>query len=126
MKINSLVEFEKQWQELAQKIGKKIIEHPEIVALKKSLETNGYLTEEERSVFMVLADKIKYDLIYEIYGQHDSEGYGQFKEFWQKWLAENPTLKAKALNKSQESSNHFMYGSTPDPEKFLQEFESQS
>lgn len=122
MKITSIEEFEKQWKDLAQKIGQAIITHPRVIELKNNLEKNGFLTLDEKSEFIIIADKIKYDLIYSQYGPHDSEGYEQFREIWQKWLGAKGVVSAESVSKSQENANHFMYGSTPDPEKFLREF----
>lgn len=122
MKITSLEDFEKQWQELANKIATTISNNEQIVQLKKNLETNGFLTSEEKSEFITLADKIKYDLIYDQYGAHDSEGYQVFKDFWQKWLGAKGVVSEESVSKSQENANHFMFGSTPDPEKFLREY----
>jgi hypothetical protein len=123
MHINSIAEFEVQWKALANQVGKKIVEDPQIVEIKKQLGENGFLTAEEKSTFITIADKIKYDLIYEKYGEHDTEGYNEFKKFWQEWLSVKGVASQQVTNKSQENANHFMYGSTPDPEIFLTEFD---
>lgn len=123
IKISSVVEFEKQWRQLANEIGKAIIQNPQVVELKKQLDEKGFLTPEEKSLFITIADTTKYDLIYQSYGQHDSEGYNEFKKFWQEWLSVKGVVSERETNKSQQNANHFMYGSTPDPETFLREFQ---
>ena len=123
MKITSVEEFEKQWKALAHEIGKKILEDPTVAELKKSRAENGFLSLAEKSQFILIADKIKYDLIYEKYGEHGSSGFEEFKKFWQKWLGEKGVASSEPVSKSQQSANHFMYGSTPDPEVFLRDFQ---
>jgi hypothetical protein len=121
--ITSVAEFEAQWKSLAQEIGKRIMLDSEVSALKKKLEANGFLTFAEKSIFITIADKLKYELIYEKYGPHNSDGYKEFERLWQEWLQVKDPANVKIENKSQENASHFMYGSTPDPEKFLMEFD---
>ncbi len=123
-KVFNSEEFEKEWRALAQKICADVLAHPQIQELKAQLDTNGFLNLEQKSEFITAADKIKYDLIFEQYGSLDSDTYKQFRSFWQEWLKSKGVASMKVQSNTQSNVDHFLYGSTPDPEKFLKEFNS--
>jgi hypothetical protein len=120
--IADLNQFESEWTQLAQEICTAIMKVPEITQLKNNLLERGHLTPEEKSNFINIADKVKYDLIFERYGDINSESFQNFRGFWQKWLKVKGVGSAKIETKRQETIDHFLYGSTPDPETFLREF----
>lgn len=120
--INDLQDFESQWTNLAQEIAKAIIHNLQIQELKAHLDRHDFLTDDERSQFIVIADKMKYDIIYERYGDKDSETYKKFRDFWQEWLKTKGVVSQNSPSRGDDLVEHFLYGSTPDPVRFLKEF----
>ncbi len=118
-----LDQFEKEWIDLAEQTVKRVFANDQIQKIKTELRTNGSLTWEQKSQFIVIADKIKADLIRERYGEESSETYREFLNKWQAWQRELGRKRDKAGNLYEENINHFLYGSTPDPEQFLKEFD---
>lgn len=108
---------------MAREIARGILNHPQILELKTHLKQRGFLTDEERSQFIVVADKVKYDIIYERYGGKDSETYKKFRDFWQDWLKNKGVVSQHSPTHGNNVVEHFLYGSTPDPVRFLTEFE---
>lgn len=115
-------EFEKEWVGLAEEVIRRIFKDPDIQILKTQLREKGQLSVPERSKFIIVVDKIKYDLIFKKYGPVESEGFKSFTRHWEQWLAHRGVARNKAHNLFEENINHLLFGSTPDPEKFLQEF----
>jgi len=115
-------EFEKEWVFLAEEVIRRIFQDPDIQALKTQLRRAGRLTVAQRSKFITIVDKIKYDLIFKKYGPADSEGFKSFTRHWEKWLAHRGVSRNKPHNLFEENINHLLFGSTPDPEQFLREF----
>jgi len=118
-----LKQFEQEWVDLAQEIVKRVFANPEIEKIKQDLRDKGSLTWEQKSEFITITDKIKNDLIAERYGAEDSSTYQNFLISWQEWQKERGRRRDKAANLFEENINHFLYGSTPDPEEFLKEFD---
>ena|SRR5579864_3701079 len=117
-------EFEKEWTELGVEICKAIYQNPRVVELSQNLKKNGFLTLDEKSDFINISDKTKYELIYAKYGPEVSEGYKKFSESWKDWF------QSKGVSSSQHrgqrnSVDHILFGSTPDPVEFLQHFEEE-
>jgi len=118
----NLTEFEEQWTDLGKNICQAIYVHPDVQKLKNSLVKNGFLTLEEKSKFIDICDKTKYDIIYDKYGGAESDGYKSFSEQWRMWFQAKGVESQK--NRSQRSSvDHILFGSTPDPVEFLLHFE---
>jgi len=110
--------FEKEWTQLAKEICLVIYQNPEIQKFKKNLQENGFLNLEEKSAFINISDKIKYELIYHRYGPEGSPGYKRFNDAWKEWFR----FKGVAsLGDEGQRTNigHIMFGSTPDPIEFL-------
>lgn len=122
MTSEDLNDFEKQWVGLAEEIVKRIFANEQVQQIKQDLRKNGSLTWDQKSQFIIVADKIKSDLIREHYGDEDSQTYKNFLSSWQQWQRELGRKRDKATNLFEENINHFLYGSTPDPEEFLKEF----
>ena len=121
--IKDVDEFEKSWISLAEEIVRRVMANPEIQRIKTNLRDNGFLSLDEKSTFIVITDKIKYDLILETYGPEGSQGYQDFTEYWQLWVKLRGVQRNKPHNLYEENINHFLFGSTPDPEQFLREFD---
>jgi len=117
-------EFEKEWSALGTEICKAIYKNPKVVVLKANLVNNGFLTLEEKSEFINMSDKIKYELIYAKYGAEDSQGYKDFSESWRQWFQQKGV--GSNQNRGQRNSvDHILFGSTPDPVDFLTKFEEE-
>ena len=117
-------DFEKEWTELGVEICHAIYKNPRVKELKTSLQKNGFLTLEEKSDFINISDKIKYEIIYAKYGPEGSEGYKKFSEAWKDWFQ----LKGVGSSKERGQRNsvdHILFGSTPDPAEFLTNFEDE-
>lgn len=121
MNVN-LDEFERQWVGLAEEIVKRVFADDTIQQLKTGLRSNGSLSWEQKSQFITIADKIKSDLIQERFGKDGSPTYQAFLTQWQEWQKERGRKRERAANLFEENIDHFLYGSTPDPEQFLKEY----
>lgn len=116
------VQFEREWTKLGVKICQAIYSDPQTQKLKKALEGKGYLTLEEKSRFIDISDQIKYRMIYEVYGEEGSEGYEKFIRDWNGWF-QTKGVSSSNHRGQRNSVDHILFGSTPDPEEFLLNFE---
>ena len=116
--------FEKEWTELGVEICNAIYLNSRVLELRKSLKNNGCLTLDEKSDFINISDKTKYDIIYRKYGQEGSKGYKSFSEDWKQWFQEKGVSSSKARGQ-RNSVDHILFGSTPDPVEFLTSFENE-
>jgi len=117
-------DFDKEWTELGRQICQAIYTVPRIQEIKHKLQKNGFLNLEEKSEFINISDKTKYDLIYARYGQEGSDGYKKFSEAWKAWFQAKGV--GSAQNRGQRNSvEHILFGSTPDPGQFLLHFEEE-
>ena len=117
------IEFEKEWIKVSEEICEAIHNHPEVKKIKASLKKNGFLTLEEKSAFINISDRTKYEVIYKKYGREGSEGYKKFTADWKKWFQEKGVESQKGHN-GKTNIEHIMFGSTPDPVQFLRNFEN--
>ncbi len=116
--------FEKKWLKLSRQICQAIYVKPEAQELKASLQKNGFLSLEEKSKFIDICDKVKYEVIETEFGKEGTEGYVAFSAAWREWFQDKGVESQK--NRSQRDSvDHIMFGSTPDPEQFLMHFEQE-
>lgn len=120
--LANVEEFEKEWVSLSEEVIRRIFDDPDIQELKNKLREKGHLTVPQRSKFITIVDKIKYDLIFKKYGPVGSEGFKSFTRHWEQWLAHRGVARNKPKNLFEENINHLLFGSTPDPEQFLREF----
>jgi hypothetical protein len=123
---NSLdpTEFEKEWKQLCVQICQAVYVSPKAEQLKEALKKKGFLSPEEVSEFIEVCDRIKYEFIYEKYGDHGSEGYLNFSKLWQKWF-ESKGVSSQKDRGQRNSVDHILFGSTPDPVEFLTNFEKE-
>jgi hypothetical protein len=120
-KYNNL-DFDKEWTLLGREICQAIYVDKDIQKLKETLQKNGFLTLEEKSQFIDICDRTKYEVIYEKFGPEGSEGYKKFSDYWKDWFQQKGV--GSAQNRGQRNSvEHILFGSTPDPERFLLHFE---
>ncbi|PIR96161.1 MAG: hypothetical protein COT92_02495 [Candidatus Doudnabacteria bacterium CG10_big_fil_rev_8_21_14_0_10_42_18] len=117
-------EFEKQWRILSAKICQTIYIKPEIQELKKVLQSKGFLSVEEKSQFIDICDRIKYEVIQKQYGNEGTGSYKEFSEQWKEWF-QNKGVESEHSKGQKDSVEHIMFGSTPDPARFLMNFEQE-
>lgn len=114
--------FEQEWTSLGVEICRAVYKNPKVKILKANLVKNGFLTLDEKSEFINISDKTKYDIIYKKYGAEGSEGYKKFSEAWGEWFQQKGVSSNQ--NRGQRNSvDHILFGSTPDPVDFLTSFE---
>jgi|GEM_PF-820994 hypothetical protein len=115
-------EFDKEWSDLGKEICQAIYTNPRTQEIKHAFQKNGFLTLEEKSEFINICDKIKYDIIYATYGDENSAGYKKFSDNWKEWFQQKGV--GSSQNRGQRNSvEHILFGSTPDPAQFLLHFE---
>ena len=120
----NLEDFDKEWTQLGREICQAVYVKPEIQKIKETLQKNGFLSLEEKSAFIDICDRTKYDVIYKKFGAEDSEGYKAFSNAWQEWFQQKGV--GSAQNRGQRNSvEHILFGSTPDPAQFLLHFEEE-
>jgi len=115
--------FEQQWITLAEEVVSQLLANPTIQAIKERVRSQGHVTIEDRDAFIQLVNKIKYDCIYAKFGEEGSDGYKQFAESWEHWQKMKGTARPQGQNMFEDNINHLLYGSTPDPDTFLQDFD---
>lgn len=118
-----LEEFEKEWIKIAEEVVKHLMSNPEIEKIKQHVRQNGHIQFEDRDQFINLVNKIKYEIIFEKYGKEDSDGYKEFSKLWQKWHRLRGTSMSKPENMFEDNIHHLLFGSTPDPDAFLKDFD---
>ncbi len=117
-------EFDALWTTLGREICQAIYTHKDAQKLKHSLQKNGFLTLEEKSEFINLCDRIKYEVIYSKFGAEGTKTYKDFSESWKNWFQVKGVESQK--DRGQRSSvDHILFGSTPDPAPFLLRFEEE-
>jgi hypothetical protein len=120
--LSNVEEFEKEWVALSEEVIRRIFSDPDIIKLKTELREKGRLTIPQRSKFITIVDKLKYEVIFKKYGPAESDGFKSFTRHWEQWLAHRGVARNKPKNLFEENINHLLFGSTPDPEQFLREF----
>jgi hypothetical protein len=127
MTTNSGEDFDKfdaEWTQLGREICQAVYVNPKIQEIKHALQKNGFLTLEEKSEFINICDKTKYELIYATYGAEGSDGYKKFSQAWEDWFQQKGV--GSSQNRGQRNSvEHILFGSTPDPAQFLLHFEEE-
>lgn len=116
--INS-TEFEQKWFELAERICLRIYQQPEVKEMRKRFKAGERLTEEERSNFIAIANRVKYEVIYEEYGQQGTQEFEHFRQQWKYWFNHKEGTSDQLHGRRLTNAEHIVYSSTPDPEEFL-------
>lgn len=111
--------FEDEWLIVAKEICHRILEVPEIKAMRDSLKSTGFLTVEQRSAFIGVANKTKYDIIYEKYGKPGTDTFEEFNARWKAWFNDKDSDTVSHWGRRLTNEEHIIFGSTPDPEEFL-------
>lgn len=118
-----LEEFEKQWIKVAEDVVQLLLSNPEIQKVKEKVRTQGHVQFDDRDQFINLVNQIKYGVIHKQFGEEGSEGYDEFVKAWQRWHKLKATGMAKPENMYEDNIHHLMFGSTPDPDAFLKDFD---
>ena len=117
-------DFDREWTQLGREICQAVYVNPKVQEIKHKLQKNGFLTLEEKSEFINICDKTKYDLIYRTHGAEGSEEYKNFSDYWQEWFQKKGV--GSSHDRGQRNSvEHVLFGSTPDPVQFLMHFEEE-
>ncbi len=111
--------FENEWLQVAKEICRRILELPEIQNMRETLKAAGFLTVEQKSTFVGIANKVKYDVIYEKYGKPGTNTFEQFNARWKCWFNDKDGDTVSHWGKRLTNEEHIIFGSTPDPEEFL-------
>ncbi len=115
-------QFEQEWTRLGIEICQAVYTNPETQNIKTALVKNGFLTLEEKSKFIDICDKTKYELIYAKHGEEGTEGYKKFSQAWKQWF-QAKGVESQQNRGQRNSVDHILFGSTPDPVQFLLHFE---
>ncbi len=111
--------FEREWFDLAEQIVKRISEDGLIQELNRVFKTNGSLTLEQRSDFIAIANRIKYEVIHETYGEDGSSSFIQFRDRWRHWYNHKGVASTAQAGRKLTNAEHIVYSSTPDAEEFF-------
>ena len=117
--------FEAEWRKLCVEISQTVYTQQETQKLKYILQTNGFLIDDEKSRFIEICDKYKYEVIEKKFGKHGTEGYKVFSKSGEEWF-QKKGVESEHSKGQRDSVEHIMFGSTPDPEKFLLNFEHEA
>jgi hypothetical protein len=118
-----LEEFEKEWVKVAEDTVRILLSNTDIEKIKQSVRSKGHIEFEDRDQFINLVNKIKYDVIYEKFGAEGSESYEDFVKSWKRWHRLRATSMPKSENMFEDNIHHIMFGSTPDPDLFLKDYD---
>lgn len=117
------LEFEQAWIKISEEVIKALMANPEIEKIKQKVRTQGHIEMDDREQFINLVNKIKYDGIYAKYGAEGTPEYDRFVKSWQHWQKLRGTSIPKPENMYEDNIHHLLYGSTPDPDNFLRDFD---
>ncbi len=118
-----LEEFEKEWIKVAEDVVARLMANPDIEKIKQNVRAQGHVSLEDRDQFINLVNKIKYEVIYERFGPEGSEGYDALQKGWQRWHKLKATSMPKPENMFEDNIHHLLFGSTPNPDAFLKDFD---
>lgn len=116
-------EFEKEWVKVAEEVVNQLLANSDIEQIKQRVRAQGHISLEDREQFIELVNKIKYDVIYKQFGEAESEGYHSFEKAWQHWMKLKAMSMPKPANMFEDNIHHLLFGSTPDPDAFLKDFD---
>ena len=116
------VEFEKTWVALVEKMIELLMADATIQSIKEKVREKGHVEHDDRDLFIIKVNEIKNKVIEDEYGDVAGEQYKQFAAAWQHWQKLRGKNRPAAENVFEENINHLLYGSTPDPDLFLRDF----
>lgn len=116
-------EFEQLWIKVAEDVVNHLMANPEIEKIKQKVRSQGHVAFEDRDEFVRLVNQIKYEVIYKRFGNENSDTYKAFARAWLNWHNNKGTAMPKPQNMFEENIYHLLFGSTPDPDAFLKDFD---
>jgi hypothetical protein len=121
-----LEEFEKEWIKVAEEVVNLLMANSDIEKIKQGVRTKGHIGLEDRDQFINLVNQIKYEVIHKKFGEEGTDGYNSFVKAWQHWHKLRGTSMPKPENMFEDNIHHLLFGSTPDPDSFLKDFDVNS
>lgn len=115
-------EFEKLWMACNEDIINELMQDSEIEKIKQEVRSKGHVSAEHQDQFIQKVNEVKNKHVEDKFGAMGTEQYQQFLKTWQHWLKLRGTSRPKPENMFEENIHHLMYGSTPDPDSFLRDF----
>lgn len=115
-------QFEQTWIECNEGIIKEIMANADIEKIKQEVRSKGHVTDQHKDQFIRKVNEIKNKHVTDKYGDVGSESYEKFIRSWERWQKERGKDRPKPGNMFEENINHLLYGSTPDPDLFLRDF----
>lgn len=115
-------QFEQTWIKCNEGIITEIMGNSDIEKIKQEVRSKGHVTDAHKDQFIRKVNEIKNKHIAEQFGDIGSETYEQFIKSWEHWQKLRGKDRAKPENMFEENINHLLYGSTPDPDLFLRDF----
>lgn len=114
--------FEKTWVACVEGMIQDILAHPEIQQIKEEVHNKGHVTAEQKDRFITIVNEIKNKRVEAEYDKPGTETYMKFVHSWQHWQKLKGKDRPKPENIYEDNINHLLFGSTPDPDLFLREF----
>jgi hypothetical protein len=118
-----LDEYGKEWMAVAEEVVNQLMANPEIEKIKQKVRSQGHVEFEDRDQFINLVNKIKYDVIYKRFGEEGTDNYNMFVKVWKRWHEQRSTTLPKPQNMFEDNIYHLLFGSTPNPDSFLKDFD---
>lgn len=115
-------EFEKTWIACNEEIINELMANSDIEQIKQEVRSKGHVTNEHKDQFIRKVNEIKNKHIEDEYGTPGSESYTKFIRAWEHWQKLRGKDRPKPENMFEENISHLLYGSTPDPDLFLRDF----
>ena len=112
-------QFEEQWLKIAEEVCSRILVVPEIQTMRERVKAGVILTPEDRSDFISISNRVKYEVIHELFGLYGTDGFKVFREAWKHWFNNKNAPKFQLEHRRLTNAEHIVYSSTPDPEEFL-------
>lgn len=116
-------DFQKEWIRVNEQVIAHLMANPDIEKIKQKVRSQGHVKFDDRDEFINLVNQIKYDVIYKKYGPEGSEGYEAFQKAWRHWHSLKGTSIPKPENMFEDNIYHLLFGSTPNPDAFLKDFD---
>ncbi len=118
------IKFAQEWFNLAKKVVDRISLDSEIKEMKKDYLANKSLSFEQKSRFIAISNRVKYEVMHELYGAEGSESFNQFSDRWRDWYNSKGVVSNSQLGRRLSNEEHIIYSSTPEAEEFFRNMET--
>lgn len=116
--------FAVEWLDVAQQIVARIYTDEVVQRLHEDYVAHGAFSFEQRSDFIAIANRVKGEVLHELYGPDGSTSFQDFQGRWRNWYNHKGTLPQE--NRRLTNEEHIIYSSTPDVEEFFSNFDRES